>query len=92
MSDGKPGAAQGSSCGALTRLVNGWLQSRIDELMPWHRADTQIHRKRYPIQRGIGPPLTHDLITSPAFIVVGAAEAFHTKITAPNQIWQTDFT
>jgi transposase len=20
----------------LTRLVNGWPQSRIDELMPWH--------------------------------------------------------
>ena len=22
----------------LTRLVNGWPQARIDELMPWHRA------------------------------------------------------
>ena len=22
--------------GLLTRLVNGWPQSRIDELMPWH--------------------------------------------------------
>jgi transposase len=22
----------------LTRLVNGWPQSRIDELMPWHWA------------------------------------------------------
>jgi transposase InsO family protein len=34
----------------------------------------------------------HDLITSPAFIVVKAADAFHTKTTAPNQLWQTDFT
>jgi putative transposase len=34
----------------------------------------------------------HDLITSPAFIVVKAAEAFHSKTTAPNQLWQTDFT
>ena len=22
--------------GVLTRLVNGWPQARIDELMPWH--------------------------------------------------------
>ena len=24
----------------LTRLVNGWPQARIDELMPWHWAPT----------------------------------------------------
>jgi transposase-like protein len=34
----------------------------------------------------------HDLITSPAFIVVKAADELHTKTTAPNQLWQTDFT
>ncbi|WP_408885677.1 IS3 family transposase [Kozakia baliensis] len=33
-----------------------------------------------------------DLITSPTFIVIKAAENFHTKTTAPNQLWQTDFT
>jgi putative transposase len=35
---------------------------------------------------------THDLITSPAFVVVKAAEAFAEPTTAPNQLWQTDFT
>jgi putative transposase len=34
----------------------------------------------------------HDLITSPAFIVVKAADEFHSKTSAPNQLWQTDFT
>jgi putative transposase len=34
----------------------------------------------------------HDLSTSPAFIVVKAAEEFRDKTTAPNQLWQTDFT
>jgi len=32
------------------------------------------------------------LIASPAFIVIKAAEAFKDKTTAPNQLWQTDFT
>ena len=34
----------------------------------------------------------HDLITSPAFIVIKAANEFHDKTSAPNQMWQTDFT
>ena len=32
------------------------------------------------------------LITSPAFIVIKAAAEFKDKTTAPNQLWQTDFT
>ena len=34
----------------------------------------------------------HDLITSPAYVVIKAANEFHTKTTRPNQMWQTDFT
>ena len=34
----------------------------------------------------------NDLITSPAFIVIKAADEFRDKTTAPNQLWQTDFT
>jgi len=33
-----------------------------------------------------------DLIASPAFNVIKAADAFTDKTTAPNQLWQTDFT
>jgi len=35
---------------------------------------------------------THDLITSPAFIVMKAAKSFTDKTSAPNEMWQTDFT
>lgn len=34
----------------------------------------------------------HDLITSPAFIVIKAADELREKPTRPNQLWQTDFT
>jgi transposase InsO family protein len=34
----------------------------------------------------------NDLITSPAYIVIKAADEFKDKTTAPNQLWQTDFT
>ncbi len=34
----------------------------------------------------------HDLITSPAFVVIKAADEFKDKTTAINQLWQTDFT
>jgi putative transposase len=33
-----------------------------------------------------------DLIASPAYIIVKAADEFSDKTTAPNQLWQTDFT
>ena len=34
----------------------------------------------------------HDLIASPASIVMKAGDEFTDKTTAPNQLWQTDFT
>ena len=34
----------------------------------------------------------HDLITSPAFIVMKAANEFQDKTATPNEMWQTDFT
>jgi len=35
---------------------------------------------------------SYDLITSPAYVVVAAADEFRDKTTRPNQLWQTDFT
>jgi putative transposase len=34
----------------------------------------------------------HDLITSPAFIVIRSASEFTDKTVRPNEMWQTDFT
>ena len=34
----------------------------------------------------------HDLVTSPAFAIIKAADEFQEKTTHPNQLWQTDFT
>jgi putative transposase len=34
----------------------------------------------------------HGLITSPAFILIKAGDRFANPTTAPNQLWQTDFT
>ena len=34
----------------------------------------------------------HDLITSPAFVVIKAANEFKDKTTAPNEMWQTNLT
>ena len=39
-----------------------------------------------------GEVKAHDLIASPAFIVMKAADEFNDKTTASNQLWQTDFT
>src|SRR6516165_556281 len=33
----------------------------------------------------------HDLVTSPAYVVIKAANEFKDKTTAINQLWQTDF-
>ena len=35
---------------------------------------------------------SYDLITSPAYVVLSAADEFRDKTVRPNQLWQTDFT
>ena len=46
----------------------------------------------YDRYRTGGPEALSDLITSPAYVVIKAANEFKDKTTAINQLWQTDFT
>ena len=64
------------------------------ELSPVNWPCVLPMRKRYFVSETSVYRLlkAHDLITSPAFIVMKAADEFKDKTTAPNQLWQTDFT
>lgn len=64
------------------------------ELSPQELAVTFADTKGYFVSESSVYRLlkAHDLITSPAFIVIKAADEFQDKTTAPNQLWQTDFT
>jgi transposase InsO family protein len=66
----------------------------IPELSPRELAVRFTDEKRYFFSESSVYRLlkAHDLITSPAFIVMKAADEFKDKTTAPNQLWQTDFT
>ncbi|WP_148309194.1 IS3 family transposase [Sphingopyxis fribergensis] len=64
------------------------------DLSPRELAVRFTDEKRYFVSEATVYRLlkAHDLITSPAYTVIKAAEAFHTQTTRPNEMWQTDFT
>jgi putative transposase len=64
------------------------------ELSPRELAVTFTDTKGYFVSESSVYRLlkAQHLITSPAFVVIKAADEFHDKTTAPNQLWQTDFT
>jgi len=64
------------------------------ELSPRELAVKFTDEKKYFVSEASVYRLlkSHDLITSPAFIVIKADAAFKDKTTTPNQMWQTDFT
>jgi putative transposase len=64
------------------------------ELSPRELAVRFTDEKKYFVSEASVYRLlkAQDLITSPAYIVIKAAEEFKDKTTAPNQLWQTDFT
>jgi putative transposase len=63
------------------------------ELSPRELATTFVDQRQYFVsEASVYRPLkAHDLITSPAFILLKAADHFAQPTTAPNQLWQTDF-
>ena len=64
------------------------------ELSPRELAVTFTDKEKYFVSEASVYRMlkAHDLITSPAFIVIKAANEFKDKTTAINQLWQTDFT
>ncbi len=80
------------SAGIREQLVEMALEQT--ELSPRELAVRFTDEKRYFVSEATVYRLlkAHDLITSPAYVVIKAAEAFHTKTARPNEMWQTDFT
>jgi transposase InsO family protein len=70
------------------------LARKEPDLSPRELAVTFTDRRQYFVSEASVYRLlkAHDLITSPAFILMKAADRFASPTTAPNQLWQTDFT
>src|SRR5579864_7544481 len=78
------------------------LRSTIQSVQSWEapvrpvprRAVSFVDRQQYFVSEASVYRLlkAHDLITSPAFILLKAADHFAQPTTAPHQLWQTDFT
>src|SRR5271170_6135830 len=64
------------------------------ELSPQELAVSFVDQQQYFVSESSVYRLlkAHDLITSPAFILMKAADCFAQPTTASNQLWQTDFT
>ena len=64
------------------------------ELSPRELAVTFTEAERYYISESSVYRIlkAEGLITSPAFILMKAADRFQNPTTAVNQLWQTDFT
>src|SRR4051794_13369800 len=70
------------------------LALELPELSPRELAVRFTDERKYFVSEASVYRLlkAHDLITSPAYVVIKAANEFKDKTTAINQLWQTDFT
>lgn len=64
------------------------------ELLPRELAVTFTNKEKYFVSEAstYRKLMAHEVITSAAFLVIKAANAFKYKATAINQLWQADFT
>ena len=88
----RPGCGTASRMRSVTGLSRWPWRTRTCRPGNW-RYGSPIHRptsSRKPVFTGFSK--AHDLIASPAFVVIKANDEFRDKTTAPNQLWQTDFT
>jgi len=70
------------------------LALEIPELSPRELAFRMTDQEEYFISESSVYRIlkSRDLITSPAYLLMAAADEFKDKTTRPNQMWQTDFT
>ncbi len=70
------------------------LALELPELSPRELAVRFTDERKYFVSEASVYRLlkAHDLITSPAYVVIKAANEFKDKTTGINQLWQTDFT
>lgn len=70
------------------------LALEVPELSPRELAFRMIDQKQYFISESSVYRIlkSRGLITSPAYMLMAAADEFKDKTTRPNQMWQTDFT
>ncbi len=76
------------------QIIEMALEADVTDLSPRELAVRFTDEKRYFVSKATVYRLlkAHGLITSPAYVVIKAADAFHTKTNRPNEIWKTDFT
>ena len=90
-----------STPGRVWNRIEGRIQRQIVEmalehsdLSPRELAVRFTDERRYFVSEASVYRLlkAHDLITSPAYTVIKAADEFRDKTSRPNEMWQTDFT
>lgn len=70
------------------------LALKESDLSPRELAVRFTHTEKYFVSEASVYRIlkSYDLITSPAYVVLSAADEFKDKTARPNQLWQTDFT